>query len=305
MKNIHLIDSQYKGLRLDKFLKELYSDSSRSFLQKLIKDGCVLVNDNKKKANYILNLNDKIELEIPKPEVLKLEPENLNLDILYEDKYLLVVNKPKGMVVHPAKGNYTNTLVNGLLYHCEGSLSSINGVIRPGIVHRIDKDTTGLLMVAKDDFTHNNLSEQLKNRTIKRVYKMIVHGKFKEREAVIEAPISRSKDNRLKMSVDEDGKFARTNIKLLDDFSEHSFLEARLDTGRTHQIRVHLSYIGYPLLGDMVYGRSKNKFNLKEHVLHAETIGFMHPITNKYMEFQKELPDEFEKILKKLAQGND
>lgn len=289
-----------EGSRLDVFLSSALGDMSRSFIQKLIKEEKVNVNDKLEKSRYLVKENDKIQINIPNPEILKVEPEDIPIDIVYEDDDLLVINKPQGMVVHPAPGNYSGTLVNAIMYHCRDNLSSINGVIRPGIVHRIDKDTSGLLMIAKNNLAHNSLADQLKDHSITRKYEMICHGIIKEDKLTVNAPIGRHPIDRLKMAVVSGGKEAVTHFNILKRFERYTHLEAKLETGRTHQIRVHISHIKHPLLGDPIYGPKSSKFNLDGQVLHARTLGFIHPRTNEYMEFISDLPDYFQKLLKIL-----
>lgn len=290
------------GERIDVFLNERIPDFSRSYLQKLIKNGCATVNGAAIKNSYRLSADDIVAIEIPdevKPNIL---PEAIPLDILYEDTDLLVVNKPKGMVVHPAAGHYSGTLVNALLYHCEGRLSGINGVLRPGIVHRIDKDTTGSLVVCKNDMAHHALAEQLKDHTICRRYRAIVHGCFKDDEGTISAPVGRHPTDRKKMAIDhKNGKNAVTHYRVLQRFSSFTYIECRLETGRTHQIRVHMASLGHPLLGDYVYGPSKSPFrHLEGQCLHAMTLGFIHPRTGAYMECVAPLPEYFDQLLDTL-----
>lgn len=296
-----VIEKEQAGERLDKFLSESLPELSRTYVQKLIKDGQVTVNQQCEKANYKLEAEDRILLTIPdlkEPDIL---PENIPLDILYEDSDLLIVNKPKGMVVHPSAGHYSGTLVNALLYHCKDDLSGINGVIRPGIVHRIDMDTTGSLLVCKNDFTHNDIAEQLKVHSINRVYHAIVHGVVKAEEGTIDAPIGRHPIDRKKMSINhKNGKHAVTHYKVLQRFQNYTYIECRLETGRTHQIRVHMASIGHPLLGDRVYGPAKSPANLQGQTLHAKTIGIRHPRTGEYLEADAPLPEYFTKLLKKL-----
>ncbi|SHJ57714.1 RluA family pseudouridine synthase [Tepidibacter formicigenes] len=289
-----------EGNRLDVFLSNELGEMSRSYIQKLIKEGNVFVNNNKEKPRYLVKEDDKIKINIPEPKVLEVLPEDIPIDIVYEDDDVLVVNKPQGMVVHPAPGNYTGTLVNAILYHCKDNLSSINGVIRPGIVHRIDKDTSGLLMVAKNNNSHNFLAEQLKEHSINRKYEMICHGVLKDDNLTVNAPIGRHPVDRLKMAVVPNGKRAVTHFKVIKRFEKYTHVQAQLETGRTHQIRVHMSHNRHPLLGDPVYGPKNSKFNLNGQVLHARTLGFIHPKTKEYMEFKSELPDYFQKLLKIL-----
>lgn len=286
--------------RLDIYLAEQYEELSRSYIQKLIKEGHIKVNGKVEKAKYLVKVGDEVEILLPKKEETLIEPENIPLDIVYEDEDVLVVNKPQGMVVHPAPGNYSATLVNALMYHCGSNLSDLNGIVRPGIVHRIDKDTSGLLVVAKNNKAHEILAKQFKEHTNTRKYHAIVIGSIKEDEAAIDAPIGRHPVDRLKRTVISDGKHAVTHFRVLNRFRDFTYIEARLETGRAHQIRVHLSYIGNPLLGDPLYGPKTSKFNLKGQVLHAKTLGFVHPRKGEYMEFESELPEYFKKLLKVL-----
>jgi 23S rRNA pseudouridine1911/1915/1917 synthase len=284
--------------RIDVFLTEKIPEHSRSYIQKLIKDGLVLVNGEKVKPNFKVKPGCIIDVTIPPPQEISLQPEPMELDIVYEDDDIVVVNKPQGMVVHPAPGNYSGTLVNALLYSCD-ELSGIGGVIRPGIVHRLDKDTSGLLVVAKNDAAHRSLAQQIRDRTLKRVYWCIVEKNIKEDKGVINAPIGRHPTNRKKMAVVNlpTAKPAITHFKVLERFGEYTLVEARLETGRTHQIRVHMAYIGHPVVGDSVYGSRKQKFNLKGQVLHAKKLGLIHPSTGEYMEFEAPLPEYFENLL--------
>lgn len=299
-----LADQNAENERIDKYLTDYLKKHSRSFLQKLIKDGQVFVNGKAVKNNYRLHEEDRIELTVPEPLQTDILPENLDLDIVYEDESVLIVNKPKGMVVHPSAGHASGTLVNGLMYHCGDGLSGINGVLRPGIVHRIDMDTTGLLIVCKNDQAHNCIAEQLKEHSITRRYHALVKGRFKEEEGTVDAPIGRNPSNRLKMAVNrQNGKHAVTHYRVLEQFSSCAYIECRLETGRTHQIRVHMSSIGHPLLGDTIYGGPAVK-NVQGQMLHAGIIGFMHPDTGEYMEFSSELPGYFRDILKRLRKGN-
>lgn len=296
------VSEEDEGLRLDVFTAEQYENYSRSYIQKLIKDEKVTVNGRVEKGKYLVKLGDEITVEIPPAVELNVLPQEIPLEVVYEDQHLLVVNKPKGMVVHPGAGNTENTLVNALLYHCKGQLSSINGVIRPGIVHRIDKDTSGLLVVAKDNQAHLGLAEQLKAHTITRKYRAIVLGNLKENHATIDAPIARHPVDRLKMAVQQGGRHAVTHFSVLDRFNGYTYGEARLETGRTHQIRVHMAYIQHPLLGDDLYGGKTTRFNLQGQTLHAKTLGFDHPITGEYMEFDAPLPAYFQKVLAALEE---
>lgn len=294
----YLVSEENENIRLDIFVSELYSDLSRSYIQKLIKEKQISANGGIEKNKYLVQAGDEIVVNIPKAKELTVEAQDIPIEIVHEDKDILVVNKQQGMVVHPAPGNYDNTLVNAIMYHCKGKLSSINGVIRPGIVHRIDKNTSGLLVVAKNDIAHRSLAEQFKEHTVVRKYEAIVKGRFKEDKATIDAPIKRHPTNRLKMATSKDGRNAVTHIRIIEKFSEHSHIEAKLETGRTHQIRVHLSFINHPLVGDTVYGSKSIKFNLKGQVLHAKTLGFVHPLANEYIEFDSELPESFKKVLR-------
>jgi 23S rRNA pseudouridine1911/1915/1917 synthase len=299
-KNGFILDSEDEGKRLDVFLAENLADYSRSYLQKLIKEKRAMINNEVGKNRSILKEGDEVTIEIPEAKPLEIKAENLPMEIIYEDAALLVVNKPQGMVVHPGAGNYEGTLVNALMHHCKGKLSSINGVIRPGIVHRIDKDTSGLLMVAKTDQAHRGLQQQLKDRAVSRRYVLLVHGVIGEDKAVIEAPIGRSPNNPIKMAILDGGRFAKTHLTVLERFEKYTLLQARLETGRTHQIRVHLQYIGHSLVGDPVYGPIKSPFSLQGQMLHAKSLGFVHPLTGEYMEFDSPVPDYFEKVLKEL-----
>ena len=286
-------------LRLDKWLSEQITDLTRTALQNLIENGGVLVNGKTVAKNYKQKSGDSIKIIIPEPVELNTEPEDIPLDIVYEDESLLVVNKPKGMVVHPAPGNYSGTLVNALLYHCGDSLSGINGVIRPGIVHRIDKNTSGLLIVAKTDTAHKHLAEQIKEHSFTREYECIVCGKFREMQGTVNAPIGRSASDRKKMCVTEkNSKNAVTHYNVIEQFEKYAHVKCVLETGRTHQIRVHLSYKGHPVLGDDVYGKAYK--GIDGQCLHAKKIGFVHPVTEEYMEFDSPLPEYFTEILRKV-----
>lgn len=287
------------GNRIDKFLNSLELGLTRSAIQKLIDNKSILVNSASVSKNYKLREKDHITIEFPEPTQLDVIPQNIPIDILFEDNDLLVVNKPKGMVVHPAAGNPDGTLVNALLYHCKGRLSSINGVIRPGIVHRIDKNTSGLLIVAKTDYSHNFLAQQIKEHSFTREYQAIVCGRFKEPTGTINAPIGRNKYDRKKMCIIEhNSKNAVTHYEVIDEFGQFSLMKFKLETGRTHQIRVHSAYIGHPVYGDDVYGKPVK--GIEGQCLHAKKIGFIHPVTNKYIEFDSDLPDYFIKMLNKL-----
>lgn len=295
------VGQEEKAVRIDRFLAEKYPDFSRSYLQKLLKDQAVSVEGRPVKANYKVQPGAEIRIEIPELEPLDIKPEAIPLDILYEDEYLLVINKPKGMVVHPAAGHTEGTLVNAVMAHCGENLSGINGVLRPGIVHRIDKDTTGALLVCKEDSVHRDLAEQLKEHSIKRRYRAVVRGNLKEDEGTVEGPIGRHPTDRKKMAVNhKNGKSAVTHYRVLERFGQYTYVECRLETGRTHQIRVHMSSIGHPLLGDTVYGSARDPFHLQGQALHAMILGFRHPVTNDYMEFEAPLPEYFLKLLEKL-----
>ena len=296
---IYIVDEIDIKKRLDVYVSEK-SEISRSHAQKLINDGNVSVNNKQEKVSYKVTIGDSINITIPEAKTLDIVAEDIPLDILYEDNDVIVVNKPKGMVVHPAAGNYTGTLVNAIMAHSGDNLSGINGVIRPGIVHRIDKDTSGILVIAKNDIAHVELAKQLKDHTMKRVYVAIVKGNIKSDEGTIDAPIGRHKIHRKKMAVVKDGRHAVTHYKVIKRVDNLTVIEARLETGRTHQIRVHMSHIGHPLLGDDVYGDGKNKYHFEGQALHAKILGFVHPITNEYMEFESELPEEFKKIIDKV-----
>lgn len=292
------------GKRMDVFLSEQIPDRSRSYIRKLIEDGNVFSGSGAvTKAGQKMKERQQVKVLLPEPEELKVEPEDIPLDILYEDDDLIVVNKPKGMVVHPAAGHYTGTLVNALLYHCGGSLSGINGILRPGIVHRIDKDTTGSLVVAKNDQAHRSLAEQLRVHSITRRYRAVVLGNLKTDEGTIDAPLARHPADRKKMAVCQPGKGkeAVTHYKVLERFGNYTYIECRLETGRTHQIRVHMTHIGHPLLGDTVYGPSRCPWDLQGQTLHAMVLGFVHPSTGAYMEFTAPLPEYFEHLLELLG----
>lgn len=295
------ITEEYEEERLDKCMSLLIESLSRSFIQKMIKEEQVFVNGKPVKANYRLRTDDEICFDLPEAVEPDIEPENIPLDILYEDDDLLVVNKPKGMVVHPAAGHYSGTLVNAILYHCQGNLSGINGVMRPGIVHRIDMDTTGSLIVCKNDFSHNSIAEQLKDHSIVRRYRAIVHGVLKEDEGTIHTTIGRHPNDRKKMAVNvRNGKDAVTHYQVLERFRDYTYIECRLETGRTHQIRVHMDSIGHPLLGDTVYGNRKSPFHLQGQTLHAMILGFIHPRTKEYIETAAPLPEYFSHLLRIL-----
>lgn len=294
------INIEEEGQRIDKYLSTMIEGKSRSFVQGLIDEKKVKANGKVIKSNYKVKKDDFIEVEVPEPVELNVSAEEMNLDIVYEDEDVLVVNKEKGIVVHPAPGNYTGTLVNGILHHCS-DLSGINGVIRPGIVHRIDKDTSGILVIAKNDEAHNDLAAQFKEHSIKREYYALVEGKFSKVSGTIDKAISRDKKERIKMAVNLDGKRAVTHYEVLEQYDKGlSLVKCTLETGRTHQIRVHMASIGHPLVGDLVYGYKRQKFNIEGQVLHAKTLGFIHPKSKKYIEFTSELPKYFKELIEKL-----
>ena len=305
-KYVFKVNSDSEGERLDKYLSEALSDVTRSAVQKII-DGGGAVSDGKTlDKKYRVKAGESIEFTVPDAKPLDVEPENIPLDIVYEDKDLLVVNKPKGMVVHPASGNYSGTLVNALLYHCKDSLSGINGVLRPGIVHRIDKNTSGLLIVAKNDLAHTGLAAQIKNHSFERAYEAVVYGNIKEDGGTVNQPIGRSLKDRKKMAVvEKNSKEAVTHFEVIKRYGGFTHIRCRLETGRTHQIRVHMAYIGHPVAGDDVYGPKKVIKGLGGQCLHAKMIGFTHPGTGEYLEFESELPEYFEKFLRRLSNGEN
>lgn len=290
------------NMRIDKYLSDMLPDISRSYIQKLLADGNILVNDTMVKSNYKLETGDEISVNLPEAKEPDIVPENIPLDIVYEDEDILIVNKPKGMVVHPAAGHASGTLVNAIMYHCKDQLSTINGVLRPGIVHRIDMDTTGLLVVCKNDLAHQSLAEQLKVHSITRKYQAIVYDNIVEEQGTIQQPIGRHPVDRKKQAVNvRHGREAITHYRVLERFQgKYTFVECQLETGRTHQIRVHMAYIHHPLLGDTVYGPAKDKFHLQGQTLHAGVLGFVHPRTKKYVEFQAELPEYFQQLLEQF-----
>lgn len=286
-----------EGNRIDKFLSEVLENITRNRIQNLLEDNNITVNDEPVKANYKIKENDGIIVTIPDAVDIDIKAEDIPLDIIYEDRDLLVVNKPKGMVVHPAPGHYTGTLVNAIMYHCGDKLSGINGKLRPGIVHRIDMDTTGLLVVAKNDYAHNHLANQLKEHTITRKYRAIVYNSIKDDDGIVDAPIGRNPLDRKKMAIVKNGRNAVTHYRVLERLGNYTYIECQLETGRTHQIRVHMTSINHPLLGDNLYGPKNSSFNLQGQTLHAGVLGFIHPTTGEYMEFEAELPEYFEKLL--------
>lgn len=288
------------NVRLDAYIAKKREDLSRVMVQKLIENGKVLVDGKKRKISYKVQVGEVIELDIPEAKETGIKAEDIPLDIVYEDEDIIVVNKPKGMVVHPANGNPDGTLVNAIMAHCKGSLSGIGGEIRPGIVHRLDKDTSGLLIVAKNDKAHINMSEQIKNREVKKIYIALVRGVVPENEATINMPIGRSTKDRKKMAVRKDGKEAITHFKVLKRYANYTLLEVKIDTGRTHQIRVHMAEIGHPVVGDMVYSNGKNEFGIQGQMLHAKSLDFKHPISGKQMHLEAEVPEVFISVLNQL-----
>ena len=297
-----IVEKEEEGKRIDAYLAKK-EDISREHVQRIIKEENILVNGKKTKPAYKVQKNDKISLEEEQPKEIELKAQEIPIEIIYQDDDIIVVNKPKGMVVHPGNGNPDGTLVNSLMAICKDSLSGIGGEIRPGIVHRLDKDTSGVLVVAKNDKAHINLSNQIKNHEVEKTYIALVRGIVKENEATINMPIGRNKNDRKKMAVEKDGKEAITNFKVLERYPKDNctLLEVKIETGRTHQIRVHLSHIGYPLIGDEVYSNGKNKWGIKGQCLHAKKLKFKHPITGKEMEFEAELPDYFKEVLRQLG----
>lgn len=301
-KHCFTADIEHEDQRIDRYLTEMLPEQSRSFFQKLIRDGFVIVNHIIVKVNYRLKTGDLIEIDIPDAVPTEIVPENIPLDILYEDDDLLIVNKPKGMVVHPAVGHSRGTLVNAIMYHCQGNLSGINGEIRPGIVHRIDKDTTGSLIICKNDEAHRNIAEQIKEHSVTRRYVGVVAGTFSEESGTVEGAIGRHPNDRKRMTINEkNGKPAVTHYRVLQTLKGASFMEFELETGRTHQIRVHMASISHPLLGDTVYGNSKNPYKLQGQALHARTIGFIHPTTGEYIEVSAPIPEYMTELVRKLS----
>ena len=298
----YIINSDTQNIRLDKAITILNPELSRSMIQKMLEDECVLVNGKKEKASYKTKLNDKIEVEEVIAKEIELKAQDIPVDVIYEDSDIIVVNKTKGMVVHPANGNPDGTLVNAIMNICKESLSGIGGEIRPGIVHRIDKDTSGLLIIAKNDKAHINLSEQIQNRKIVKKYVALARGVIKENNATIDMPIGRSDKDRKKMAVRKDGKNAVTHFDVIKRYTGYTYLDIKIDTGRTHQIRVHLAEIGYPIVGDSVYSNGKNPFGVEGQMLHAKSLEFKHPITGKTLKLEAPLPEYFEDVLKKLEE---
>jgi 23S rRNA pseudouridine1911/1915/1917 synthase len=296
------IELEHAGERIDKALSTIQEEWSRSQISNWVTDGVIKVNGEDVKPKYKVKIGDVIEVNVPEPESLEVIPEDLNLEIVYEDQDVLVVNKPKGMVVHPAPGHLSGTLVNGLMHHCK-DLSGINGVLRPGIVHRIDKDTSGLLMVAKNDHAHHSLVEQLVNKTVTRKYTAVVHGHIAHDKGTIDAPIGRDSKDRQKQAVVDNGKHAVTHFHVMERLGNYTLVECRLETGRTHQIRVHMNYIGFPLVGDPKYGPRKT-IDFGGQVLHAGVLGFVHPTTEEYLEFEVPLPEDFVALVEQLRQDN-
>jgi len=298
----YIIDSDTQNIRLDKVITILNSELSRSMIQKLLEDGKILVNGKQEKPSYKTKINDKIEIEEIIAKEIELKAQDIPVDVIYEDSDIVVVNKPKGMVVHPANGNPDGTLVNAIMNICKDSLSGIGGEIRPGIVHRIDKDTSGLLIIAKNDKAHINLSEQIKNREITKKYVALARGVIKENNATIDMPIGRSDKDRKKMAVRKDGKNAVTHFEVIKKYNGYTYLDIKIDTGRTHQIRVHLAEIGYPIVGDSVYSNGKNPFNVVGQMLHAKSLEFKHPTTGKVIKLEAPIPEYFEEVLNKLEE---
>ncbi len=301
----YIINEETKNIRLDKVIAIIDKDISRSMIQKMLEDGKILVNNNKEKASYKTKLGDNIKVEEIIPKQIELKAQDIPVEIIYEDNDIIVVNKPKGMVVHPANGNPDGTLVNAIMNICKDSLSGIGGEIRPGIVHRLDKDTSGLLIVAKNDKAHINLSEQIKNREITKKYIALVRGVIKENEATIDMPIARSDKDRKKMAVKKTGKKAVTHFKVIKRYKDYTLLDIKIDTGRTHQIRVHMAEIGYPVVGDIVYSNGKNPFGVVGQMLHAKSLDFVHPITGEKLHLEAPIPEYFENILSELDIKNE
>ena len=300
----YIVKSGEQGKRLDSYISSQNEKITRTTAQRLIEQGNILVNGKKQKVAYKIAENDVITVEQEEPKQIELKAQKIPIEIIYEDEDIIVVNKPKGMVVHPANGNPDGTLVNAIMNICKDSLSGIGGEIRPGIVHRLDKDTSGLLIVAKNDMAHVKMSEQIKNHEVKKTYIALVRGVIKENEATIDMPIGRSRTDRKKMTVAKDGKNAVTHIKVLKRYDKYTLLEINIETGRTHQIRVHLSHIGYPIIGDYIYSNGKNEFGVEGQCLHAKSLEFKHPITKKEMKLEAPLPEYFQDIINKLDNNN-
>lgn len=298
--NTLVVDEINKGKRLDSYISDNMDKISRSFAQKLIENQKVTINGKNEKASYKVCIGDNVEVDVPEAQDTRLKAQDIPVEVVYEDKDIIVVNKPKGMVVHPANGNPDGTLVNAILAMCKDSLSGIGGEIRPGIVHRLDKDTSGLLIIAKNDEAHVKMSKQIQDRLVTKKYIALVKGVVKDDEATIDMPIARSKVDRKKMAVDKDGKQAVTHFKVIKRYKGYTLLEIKIDTGRTHQIRVHMAKIGYPVVGDMVYSNGKNEFGIEGQMLHAKSLEFLHPITGKKMHLEAPLPEYFTKVLEEL-----
>lgn len=296
----HIVSSEEKGKRLDSYIASICNDITRTSAERMIKNGEILVNDKTQKVAYKINEGDIITIQKSEPKEIEIKAQDIPIEIIYEDNDIIVVNKPKGMVVHPANGNPDGTLVNAIMAKCKNSLSGIGGEIRPGIVHRIDKDTSGLLIIAKNDTAHVNMSEQIKNHEVKKTYIALVRGVIKENEATIDMPIGRSTSDRKKMAVNRNGKNAVTHIKVLKRYDKYTLVEVNIETGRTHQIRVHLSHIGYPIIGDYTYSNGKNEFGVEGQCLHAKCLEFKHPITGREMKLEAPLPQYFQEILNTL-----
>ena len=299
------IVADLENMRLDAYISSKETNLSRTNVQRLIEEGNILVNGQKKKISYKVQIGDNIEINIPEAKETSIKAENIPVEVVYEDNDIIVVNKPKGMVVHPANGNPDGTLVNAIMAMCKGSLSGIGGEIRPGIVHRLDKDTSGLLIVAKNDLAHINMSNQIKDRQVKKIYIALVKGNINENEATINMPIGRSTKDRKKMAVRKNGKEAVTHFKVIKRYKDYTLLKVKIDTGRTHQIRVHMAEIGHPVVGDIVYSKGKNEFGVEGQMLHAQSLDFKHPITGKEMHLEAKLPEYFEKVLEKLDRENN
>lgn len=298
--NTLVVDEINKGKRLDSYISDNMDKISRNFAQKLIENQQVTINGKNEKASYKVCVGDKVQVDVPEAQDTKLKAQDIPVEVVYEDKDIIVVNKPKGMVVHPANGNPDGTLVNAILAMCKDSLSGIGGEIRPGIVHRLDKDTSGLLIIAKNDEAHVKMSKQIQDRLVTKKYIALVKGVVKDDEATIDMPIARSKVDRKKMAVDKDGKQAVTHFKVIKRYKRYTLLKIKIDTGRTHQIRVHMAKIGYPVVGDMVYSNGKNEFGVEGQMLHAKSLEFSHPITGKKMHLEAQLPEYFKKVLEEL-----